>query len=60
MSKVSDHEYLYIKCQECNDRVKIAKNDGSYWKTGYPSDWLGDFLLLHGDCSELVLEAADD
>jgi hypothetical protein len=55
-----DHDYLYLKCSICQERVKLAKNKGAYWKTGYDPSWLADFLLLHADCKGIVLEFTDD
>jgi hypothetical protein len=45
---VDEHEYLWIVCTACNERVKVAKNKGSYWST---FDFLPDFLIEHGGCS---------
>lgn len=48
--KLNDCEGLFIECETCGDRVKIAKNKGSCFKTDYSPEWLFDFLVLHGDC----------
>lgn len=40
-----EYEYLYIKCLKCNERVKLAKNKGAYWK---PYNFLYDFMIEHG------------
>ena len=48
-------EYIYLKCPKCNDRVKIARDKGSYW---IDYDFLPDFLLQHKSCgvTKLILE----
>ena len=37
-------EYLYIKCTQCNERVKLAKNKGGYWKE---YNFVYDFMIEH-------------
>ena len=47
---IFDQGYIFIKCGKCGDRVKIAKNKGGYFKTGYDTEWLQTFLSDHGEC----------
>ena len=50
MESLNDYAHLFFCCRICGKKVKLAKNKGSYWKTGYPQLWLEDFLVQHGDC----------
>ena len=54
---ISDCEYMWIKCLECDDRVKVAKFKG------YPKlfNFLSDFLVMHSGCDlcKVVLEFSD-
>lgn len=56
--KLNDCEYVWIKCTECNDRVKVAKNKGSYFSV---FDFLKEFFILHSGCGvdNIVLEFTD-
>ena len=41
-------EYLYIGCNVCGERAKLARDKGAgYWKT---FDFLPEFLLEHYAC----------
>ena len=44
--KISDAQYLFIKCEKCGDRSKLAKNKGDW----VVFDFLSEFLLNHSDC----------
>jgi hypothetical protein len=45
----SDQEYLYIKCNKCDDRVRLAANKGAgNWDERYFN--LSRFLLIHAAC----------
>jgi len=57
--KLNDYEYIWIKCIKCKDRVKVAKNKGSYFSTF--NNFLRDFLIDHSDCDSdsIVLEISD-
>lgn len=55
-----NHEYLWISCKKCQERVKLAKNRGTpNWccmeETGI---WVEEFLREHGDC-EIDLEVTE-
>ena len=58
MKKVNEVEYVWIKCRDCNDRVKVAKNKGAYFR---PFDFLYDFFIMHSACNQedIVLEFSD-
>lgn len=56
---LSEHEYIFLSCPSCKERVKLAKNKGNYWKTDYNPTWLPDFLLSHQDCKEIVITLED-
>jgi hypothetical protein len=45
--EINNYEYLYIRCEECNERWKIAKNRGADW-ISYSID---EFLIEHGSCN---------
>ena len=47
MKRVYDSNYVYIKCNACDHRAKLAKNKLAYWNA---FEFLEDFLIKHRDC----------
>lgn len=60
--KLSDYSHIYFCCRICGDRVKLGKNRGGFWDTGYPQSYLEDFLNKHSDCGfdGLYISGNDD
>ena len=55
MDKIAEFEYIYIKCNQCNERAKLVKNKGANF---VEFNFLVDFINEHALCDskKLVLE----
>jgi len=55
MDRIDEFEYIYIKCDACDERAKLVKNKGASFVS---FDFLQDFINDHCSCDskKLVLE----